>query len=133
MSKENMNDVLYEEARKRVKKKKSFYGHLGLFVAVGVFFLLLDFTTNDGNGDVLIPMIPWSLGLTLHYISVFGLPFTKGVLTEDWEDRETAAEMRKLGERFETKQEKLDLNNDELPLKLREIERRRNYNDSDLV
>ena len=70
--------------------------------------------------------------MSLHYIAVFGLPFTQGVLTKDWEDRETERELQKLDKKFRLSQAVED-DFDDTPLQLKQVEKLRNYDDTDLV
>ncbi|RLD22018.1 MAG: hypothetical protein DRI69_02485 [Bacteroidetes bacterium] len=91
-----MNSESHNRIHKRVKKKKDFLTHLGVYVAVALFFLAINIATFDEGREVwfFFPMIPWGVGLMIHYFSVFGLPGTRGMV-EKWELEETALEMRK--------------------------------------
>jgi hypothetical protein len=40
-------------------------------------------------------MIPWLVGLMIHYFTVFGLPGT-GIMAEGWEEAELEKEVRRL-------------------------------------
>jgi len=93
-----MYDDHYNLARKKVKKKKGFYTHLSVFIAVGIFFLAMNIATFHESGEwwFFFPLLPWSVGLFIHYFSIFGLPGTD-ILTKEWEDRELEKEMKKLG------------------------------------
>jgi len=86
----------YQQARKTVRKKKAFYQHLGAYLAV-IGFL---FTVNvmDGLWELwfIYPAAGWGIGLAIHYLNTFGFPFTKGVMSPEWEEREIEKEMDKL-------------------------------------
>ena len=41
------------------------------------------------------PMMGWGIGLTIHYLNVFGFPGSK-VLGHDWEQKELEKEIQKL-------------------------------------
>lgn len=92
---------IYKQAKKRVEKKKGFYKHLSAFIAVGFFFMamnLLTFFSGDADARVLwffYPMLPWSIGLLIHYFTIFGLPGSRA-LSEEWEEEEMASEMAHL-------------------------------------
>ena len=124
-------EYLYEQARKKVKKKKEFYTHLGVFLASGLFFFLLNFFTS-GLKDLwfIFPLIPWSLGLSVHYITTFGLPF-RGLGSEEWEDKEIAQEMARLNKKYRS--EPLDDFRATDSLELKELQKRKNYGEEDFV
>lgn len=92
-----MKEDIYREARKQVKKKKGFYVHLAVYLSVGLFFLLLNLATFEGDWWFFFPLLPWGVGLSIHYLSVFGIPGTD-ILTKDWEKREMERELRKRGQ-----------------------------------
>lgn len=117
----------YELARKRVKKKKGFYTHLAIYVIVNAFILIMNFLEHPFRLE-LGPLIPWGVGLAIHYLSVFGFPGS-GILSKEWEEREIQRELDRMGSDQpslksgeEPSREKLDL---------RQI--RKEWNDRDLV
>lgn len=91
-----MEDYIYRKARKRVKQKKGFYGHLSVYIAVGVFFLTMNLVTNPWDLWFFYPMMPWGVGLLIHYFAIFGLPGKERVLTHKWEEQEMEREIRRL-------------------------------------
>jgi hypothetical protein len=91
-----MEDYIYRKARRRVKQKKGFYAHLSAFIAVGVFFLTMNLVTDPWDLWFFYPMMPWGMGLMIHYFGVFGLPGKERVLTQKWEEREMEREVRRL-------------------------------------
>jgi hypothetical protein len=117
-----------KRARSRVKKKKVFFVHLGVFLSVGLFFFLINLLTYDGEFWFFFPMLPWGVGLAIHYISVFGLPGTD-ILTQEWEKRELEKEMFNM----RRKREMLGEGSDEDPLDLNDTppERAPRYPDPD--
>ncbi len=117
----------YEEAKKRVKKKKGFYSHLASYLVINtVFFFVV--LMNSGTFGWLIPASFWGIGLAMHYLGVFGFPGSGGVGGSDWEAREIQKEMDKMEGRIPD--EKLD---DELELKEIEKEKRGGWSDTDFV
>lgn len=86
-----MSDAI-EKARKRVKAKKDFYGHLGSFIAVNGFLFLLNWLVSPHTMWFIYPLLGWSIGLVTHYFSVFGLPG----MDPDWEEKEMDKELRRL-------------------------------------
>ncbi len=125
-----MHEETYEQAKKVVKKKKGFYSHFAAYIAVGAFFLIMNILTFDDSGEwwFFFPMLPWGIGLAIHYFSIFGLPGTD-ILTKEWEQRETEKEMRKIYE----ERDDFDID-DQLELKERKaIKKKKGWSDGDFV
>lgn len=81
------------KAQKKVKAKKGFFTHLSVYLSVGIFFLLLNVLTYSGDWWFFFPLLPWMVGLLIHYFTIFGVPGTE-ILTEGWEERELEKEVR---------------------------------------
>ncbi len=111
------NDAIYKAAQKRVKLKKSFYTHLASYLSVGLFLFIVNMTSSPNEPWFHIPMAGWGIGLVLHYVRAFGMPYI-GALDTAWEQAEIQKELKKLG-RENSKQmlpenheiDELDLNN----------------------
>lgn len=88
-------DEQYKVAQKRVKQKKGFYGHLSAYILVGLFFFIMNITTDPHDMWFHFPMLGWGIGLGMHYFRVFGLPFV-GSLDASWEQREIERELQKM-------------------------------------
>ena len=71
-----------EEARKRVKEIKGFYGHFTSYVVVSIFFFALNMLTSPGEFWFFYPMLGWGIGLGIHAMNTFN-PFG----SPDWEER----------------------------------------------
>lgn len=98
MYSDGMNDYIERRARRRVKQKKGFYGHLSAYIAVGIFFFMMNiFTMENGEVWFMFPLMPWGAGLLIHYFSVFGL-FGKNTI--DWEVKEFEKEKERLRRKF---------------------------------
>ena len=126
-----MEEELYLEAKKIVRKKKRFYRHLGSYLAVNiVMFCVVLF--QEHSLEWLVPASFWGIGLFIHYTSVFGFPGRQGLGGSEWEQREIAKEMQKLAPEMDFELPKLKEDDD---LELKEIQtiRRNKWNDSDLV
>jgi 2TM domain-containing protein len=129
-----MDDWSSNRVQKRVKKKKGFLTHLGVYVAMAIFFLTINIATFSESGEwwFFFPMIPWGVGLLIHYFSVFGFPGTRKMV-EKWEIEETAREIKKMREsgvqELPSGQEMED------GLELPELKRRKDplYNDDEFV
>jgi len=124
-------DHQYKQAKKIVKKKKEFYNHLAIYMVMFAFFFLINLATLDYNYIefwFFFPMLPWGIGLAIHYLTVFGIPGKEKILSKEWEEREIQKEMQKLG--GEVDEDYLDLNDQKI------LERRKDpldWKDSDLV
>ncbi len=119
----------YRIAKKRVKKKKGFYSHASVFLAVGSFFFVLNMLTDPYDIWFFFPLLPWSVGLIIHYLSVFGLP--GGALSEEWEEKEMEKEMRKLDRHVEYPDPPHEVDEE---LELKEFKKlRREWDDQDFV
>jgi hypothetical protein len=74
---------IYEEAKKRVKAKKGFYGHLGAYLAVNVVLIIIWVLSGDasrewigagdwtGNKWFLWPLTIWGVFVIVHFLQVF--------------------------------------------------------------
>jgi hypothetical protein len=91
----------YEAAQQRVKSRKGFYRHFSSYAIVGIFFMVLNTLTYDGELWFFFPMIAWGVGLAFHYVGVFGIPFI-GALDEAWELKEIERELQKMGKNTHT-------------------------------
>ncbi|MFK7949100.1 MAG: 2TM domain-containing protein [Saprospiraceae bacterium] len=95
-------DEQYKAAKKRVKLKKGFYGHFSAYVLVGLFFFIMNITTDPNDIWFHFPMLGWGIGLGMHYFRVFGLPFV-GSLDASWEQQEIERELQKMSGKKTTK------------------------------
>ncbi len=129
-----MEDWKYQIAKKKVRKVKSFYRHLSMWLVFSAFFLLLNVATDRNDFWAFWPIAGWGLGLVMHAIGVFGLPG----LRQDWEERMIEREMARLdkenyykqtGEASAAPSPYQDKHEDGLELK----EVRKEWKDSDLV
>jgi len=109
----------YQRAKKIVKKKKGFYQHLGAYLSVNAFLVFIGIISGEPAIGFLVPAAGWGIGLSIHYLNTFGFPFTKGVMSPEWEDREIEKEMDKL-------QGFPEASGSNESLELREIEKLRN-------
>ena len=132
-----MNENAQDRIEKRIKAKKGFLTHAGVYVAVGLFFLVMNIATFRDSGEwwFFFPMLPWGVGLLIHYFSVFGFPGTQR-LVEKWEIEETDREMRQMREDMEEKRHNLPSGqNRDDKLELPEMRKRKDpqYNDDEFV
>lgn len=107
---------IFEKAKKKVKAKKGFYFHFGVFCATTLFLFTVNFLTGPRFWWFLFPTLGWGIGIVAHYISVFGI---SGLSGEDWEEKEMDKEMRKIKRQHfvEPDDENITLPDDELELK----------------
>jgi hypothetical protein len=71
-----------ELAAYRKHLRKEFKAHLGIYVAVNFFLILINVLTfrNDHELWALFPLLGWGIGLVIHAINALGKP--------DWDDEE---------------------------------------------
>ena len=125
------NYDIEKKAKKKVKAKKEFYGHLISFVSTMVFLLIINLLTSPGYLWVVWPLLGWGIGLVSHYFSVFGF---FGMGTDDWEEQEIQKEISKIRSKARPDdQDTLELENDHLELREEERMDRKKWDDRDLV
>ncbi len=106
-----MSEEALKRAKKRVKKKKGFYGHLGAFITVNAFMMMLMVVSGDSVVEWLVPMSGWGIGLAMHYFGVFGFPGS-GAGGAEWEEKQLKKELKKEGyelDQFEEIEDGLEL------------------------
>lgn len=94
---ENLDEIKYQEALKRVKKIKGFYTHLLVYVVINLAILITTYTNNDADENfwrwqTFNTVFFWGIGLLAHGLSVF-LPST--LLGKNWEERKINELMEK--------------------------------------
>ena len=126
----------YAKIQRKVKMKKGFYWHLGIYAIVIFFLFMLNILTED-RGQIdwwfLFPAISWGLALGIHALSVFVFA-GDGILGEEWEEKQIKKELAKKGLYLKNRQ----LNdNDDLDidqhLDLKEMKKETRYDEQDLV
>lgn len=81
----SVNELDVEQrARAEARRMREFMTHLGSFVAVGLFFLILNLVTNPHSLWFFWPMLPWSVGLVIHGWKVF---WNDRLFGDSWEER----------------------------------------------
>ena len=84
-------------AKRRVAAKKSFIYHFGIYCIMAIFFFAMNMLTDPYDTWFYFPLLPWGVGLGIHYLTTFGLP---GMDMERWEERQMERERSRL-ERIE--------------------------------
>lgn len=93
-----------EQARKHIRNLRGFYTHLGAYVAVNLFLVMVNLVTSSEFFWFLFPMFGWGIGLSIHAVVVF-------LAGSGWEARkmeqltgltQTKDEIAKLSDRAET-------------------------------
>lgn len=90
--------TIEEIAMSRVKRKRGFYRHLGIWGTISVCFLLFLAMVGTDIED-LFGMAGvfglWGAAVGIHYVTIFGLPVL-GFGGPEWEERQFNREMDKL-------------------------------------
>lgn len=76
--------TIEQKARAEARHMREFMTHLGSFVAVGLFFLLINLLTNPHSLWFFWPMLPWAVGLVIHGWKVF---WNDRLFGDSWEER----------------------------------------------
>ncbi|RKS02007.1 MULTISPECIES: 2TM domain-containing protein [unclassified Flavobacterium] len=92
---ENLDEIKYQEAVKRVKKIKGFYTHAAVYVVINIILLIVN-VQNSSEGifrweNVTTPLF-WGIGLVAHGFSVF-MPTM--IFGKDWEAKKIKELMEK--------------------------------------
>ena len=130
------NEEAYLKVQKKVKAKKGFYLHFGIYIIIIIFLTMMNWLTNDGYHDdwwVAFPALSWGVAIAIHALSVF-IFSGDGLLGEEWEDKKIEAEMNKRGYYLDNKAlpntKEIELSQ---RLELKEMEKQTRYDEEDLV
>jgi 2TM domain len=82
-------DELRVAAKKKVKKLKSFYSHLAIYVMVNIFILIVNYSNLDAGESYfqwrnLTTLFFWGIGVSLHALATLVPNF---VLGSEWEEK----------------------------------------------
>lgn len=94
---ENLDEIKYKEALKRVKRIKGFYTHLIVFIVINSIIVytniqLLNSSEHYFQMKVFSTPLCWGIGLVAHGVSVF-LPTI--IFRKDWEEKKIKELMEK--------------------------------------
>jgi hypothetical protein len=64
-------EQIYEEARRRVKERKDFYGHLTAWAIVNIILIVIWALTSRGYPWFLWPLCIWGVFVLFQYLRVF--------------------------------------------------------------
>jgi hypothetical protein len=80
-----------ERARKIARDQRGFLTHVGSFLAVGLFFLIINLITDASSLWFFWPLLPWGVGLAIHGWNVYwGSRFD-----DRWEERRAQEILRR--------------------------------------
>jgi hypothetical protein len=75
MAQDLSEEEVYKEAKKRVKAKKDFYGHLGVYLTINAVLIIIwalsDADQGIANMWFLWPLGIWGAFVLLNYLQVF--------------------------------------------------------------
>jgi amino acid transporter len=71
MASQMSEEQIYEEARKRVKAKKDFYGHLTAWAIVNFLLIVIWALSSRGYPWFLWPLCFWGIFVFVNYLRVF--------------------------------------------------------------
>ena len=119
-------ELKYKEAKKRVKRKKDFYEHLTTYIIISIFLVALNMFTSPGRWWFHWPVLGWGMAVLFNYLDVFGVPGI-GPMDKDWEDKAIREEMNKMGGSLPAPKGEKER------LELKELQKKENWDDGDLV
>ncbi|WP_249684900.1 2TM domain-containing protein [Flavobacterium sp. CYK-55] len=98
-SQQNQMDTEYQWAYKRVKKLKSFYTHLMVYIIVNIFIMIARQSPDSAEENLTFwsfenfsVVFFWGFGLAMHAFSVFGQDWFLG---KRWEENKIKELMRR--------------------------------------
>lgn len=72
MAKQLSEEQMYEEAKKRVKAKRDFWGHFGTWAAINTMLIIIWALTDLGGYPWFVwPLGIWGVFVLFHYLRVF--------------------------------------------------------------
>ena len=81
---ENLDTVIYSNAKKKVRDIKRFYVNLTSYIVIIAVLFIINIVTSPEYLWFLWPALGWGISIALHGMSVFNMtPF----LGEGWEER----------------------------------------------
>ncbi len=127
------NKKIVQRARKRVKEKKEFYGHLVSFATTMPFLIFINLWTSPNFLWFFFPLFGWGIGLVSHYYKVFGFFGRSG---NEWEEKAIEKEIKRLksqseGDKYQ--EETLELDDDYLDLNEKLKKPNKKWREDDLV
>jgi len=83
------NEILYEIAKKRVKKVKGFYIHLLIYLVVNILIIYANYTYSKNSVSLFefrnfSTALSWGIGLLAHGLNVFSIDL---LFDKNWEER----------------------------------------------
>jgi hypothetical protein len=82
----------YVAAKQQVEEEKKFYIHLGTYIIMNIFFVILNLVTSPNHLWFYWPMLGWGLGLAFNALKVFG---SNAIFSKEWEEKKIDKYMRK--------------------------------------
>ena len=71
MAKQLSEEQIYEEAKRRVREKKGFWGHFGAWASINLMLIVIWTLTDRGDPWFVWPLGIWGVFVLLHYLRVF--------------------------------------------------------------
>ena len=137
---------IYEKAKKRVKAKKGFFVHFGVYLATIALLFTINYITFQESHIwwAFIPSVAWGIGVIAHYIIVFGIGIVSQFIAsfgyevpaqDNWEEKELEKEMNRLrGQNIAEGPTENEIASPDEELELKETEKLRDdLNDNDFV
>jgi hypothetical protein len=85
MSRQMSDEELYRLARRRVMVRRGFFVHLGVYIVVNAFLVLVWYMTGHGYPWFLWVLGGWGIGLLLNAVAVFTMGSEEGAVNKEYE------------------------------------------------
>jgi hypothetical protein len=126
-------EEIYRKAKKKVKEKKAFYIHFGIYLVGIAMLFTINYMTYEPFQWWMLAALGWGMAIVGQYIATFGMPFIHE--DDDWEEKELEKEIEKLERRnkvLKNNSKGITVPDDELELK--EFKKlRKEWDDRDFV
>lgn len=94
---ENLDEIKYQEAVKRVKRIKGFYTHLVVYIVINLMLLIVNYKNLDANENfwrwqTFNTVFFWGIGILAHCLSVF---MPSMIMGSNWQEKKIKELMEK--------------------------------------
>jgi hypothetical protein len=87
------DEKLYNQAKKKVRRKRNFYSHLAMYVALSTFLTFVNWYTSPGHWWVVWVWVGWGIGV---FFNGLGLYKRNILFSDSWEEKKIQEEMEKM-------------------------------------
>jgi uncharacterized RDD family membrane protein YckC len=79
------DEEMRQMARQTAERKAGFYSHLGIYVIVNLFLIVLWYITGAGFPWFIFILFGWGIGIVAHYMGTFhGQAYIEGLTDKEY-------------------------------------------------